>query len=172
MTQAQLGLCALALCYVHDNSPVWNWWTPSYMTNRGGIILQWLENFSRTPWWQVSGHCHWNALVLSNPVYGFMHSAILCNHPSLHIECISPTVNFWSGYVGESTHFFKLCLPSELLGNWYSRQSLPTTESTSGYTTPLYCYTRNPVHMVLYSQLHRLTGKVDMYVLLPLLTLD
>ena len=71
--------------------------------------------------------------------------------PSLHVERISPDPDLWSSCIEASTQFFKFCLLPELLGNWYTKTSIPkgdpTQETLSKRTennTPLYCYCQKP----------------------------
>ena len=55
--------------------------------------------------------------------------------PSLHMEHILPDVDCWSSCAESSTHFFKYCLHPELLGNWYTKSSIPT-KCCLLYTSP------------------------------------
>ena len=71
---------------------------------------------------------------------------------SVHIERIHKNDRFWAECVLKAEYFFKTCLLPELLGNWYTRPNVSTTNTSrdeqsaiASTTDPLtFCYCKGP----------------------------
>ena len=50
----------------------------------------------------------------------------------LHIEHIYEDQRFWKKCVTKAEYFFKTCLLPDILGNWYTRDSIGTIETQNG----------------------------------------
>lgn len=65
---------------------------------------------------------------------------------SLHVERIYKNQRFWEECLPKAEYFFKTFLLLEILGNWYTRDSIGTTETQNGEPSAsvvekeTYCY--------------------------------